>query len=45
MALGSASACRPHGEVRRVSDQASQARFALADQLADHDETGRDADF
>ncbi len=41
---GSASALQPGGQVGRLADHGLLLRGTLADQLADHDEAGGDAD-
>ena len=41
---GSAIALQARREVRRLADDAALLRLSGADQVADHDEPGRDAD-
>ena len=42
--FGSAIALQPRREVRRLADDAALLRFARADQVADHDQPGGNAD-
>ena len=42
--VGLGERLKPRGEIRRVADDGTLLRGAEADDLADHDQTGRDPD-